>query len=300
MRRKADGEDNILYFVSSGYIILIVVVIGGMFVHNLLDFVRKSRKQLMYRRGLIQRPPVPHRLYLRMSLGERIQHGFLLVSFITLVLTGFALRFPDAWWVAPIRSLSPWMFELRGLLHRIAAVVMVGASLYHLYYVFFVPRGKQLLRDLLPVRQDITDAFRVLKYNLGFSKEKPKFGRFSYIEKSEYWALVWGTVVMAITGIILWLDNTFLGLLGKLWWDVARTMHYYEAWLATLAIIVWHFYFVIFNPDSYPINLAFWKGTLTEEEMEEEHPLELERLKHLARQEEESGTDEEVIEAPRR
>jgi len=293
----AKGEDQILYLVSSGYIILIVVLIGGMFLHNLLDFIRKSRKQLMYRRGLIPRPPVPHRLYLRMSLSERIQHGLLLTSFITLVLTGFALRFPDAWWVAPVRNLSPWMFELRSLLHRIAAVLMVCASLYHVYYLLFVPRGKQLLRDLIPVRQDITDAFKVLKYNLGFSKEKPKFGRFSYIEKSEYWALVWGTVVMAATGVVMWLDNTFLGLLGKLWWDVARTVHYYEAWLATLAIVVWHFYFVIFNPDSYPINLAFWKGTLTEEEMEEEHPLELERLKDLDRQAEASGDEEEAIEA---
>jgi cytochrome b subunit of formate dehydrogenase len=277
---NGNGEDGILYFVSSGYIILIVVLIGGMLVHNFLDFVKKSKKQLMYRRGLIQRPPVPHRLYLRMTLGERVQHGLLVLSFITLVITGFALRFPDAWWVAPVRTISPFMFEIRSLLHRVAALLMVGASLYHVYYIFFVPRGKQLLRDLLPVRQDITDAIQVMRYNLGFSKEKPLFGRFSYIEKSEYWALVWGTVVMAITGIILWADNTFLGLLGKLWWDVARTIHYYEAWLATLAIIVWHFYFVIFNPDSYPINLAFWKGTLTEEEMEEEHPLELRQL-HL-------------------
>jgi cytochrome b subunit of formate dehydrogenase len=86
-------------------------------------------------------------------------------------------------------------------------------------------------------------------------------------------------MVMAATGVILWFDNTFLGLFTKLWWDVARTIHYYEAWLATLAIIVWHFYFIIFNPDIYPLNLAFWKGTLTEEEMEEEHPLELEEIK---------------------
>jgi hypothetical protein len=84
---------------------------------------------------------------------------------------------------------------------------------------------------------------------------------------------------MSITGVILWFDNTFLGLLTKLGWDVARTIHYYEAWLATLAIIVWHFYFVIFNPSSYPLNLAFWKGTLTEEEMEDEHPLELKRIR---------------------
>ena len=87
---------------------------------------------------------------------------------------------------------------------------------------------------------------------------------------------------MGGTGLILWFDNTFIGLLTKLGWDVARTVHYYEAWLATLAIIVWHFYFVIFNPDIYPINLAFWKGTLTEREMEDEHPLELERLKAKA------------------
>lgn len=296
LQAKGEGDDNILYLVSSGYVILIVVIIGGMLLHNLFDFIKKSKKQLMYRRGLIQRPPIPHRLWLRMSLSERIQHGLLLVSFITLVLTGFALRFPDAWWVVPMRNFSPWMFELRSLSHRIAAVVMVSASLYHLYYVLFVPRGKKLIRDLLPVSQDITDAIRVLKYNLGFSNEKPQFGRFSYIEKSEYWALVWGTAVMAITGIIMWADNTFLGLLGKLWWDVARTIHYYEAWLATLAIIVWHFYFVIFNPDSYPINLAFWKGTITEEEMEEEHPLELERMKDLGLQADGSGNEEVIIE----
>jgi cytochrome b subunit of formate dehydrogenase len=280
----AESNDKILYFISNGYIGLIAVVIGGMFFHNLLDFIRKSRRHLQYRRGDLPRKHAAHRLYVRMTLAERIQHGTLLVSFITLVLTGFALRYPDAWWVAPIRNLSPWMFELRGILHRIAAVVLVGASVYHLYYLFVVPRGKQLLRDLLPRRQDLVDAAGVVQYNLGLTKEKPLFGRFSYVEKSEYWALVWGTAVMGVTGVILWFDNTFLGLLTKSGWDIARTVHYYEAWLATLAIVVWHFYFVIFNPDTYPINLAFWKGTLTEEEMEEEHPLELQKLQEEQRQ----------------
>ena len=272
------GSDRILYLVSTGYILLIALVIGGMLIHNLLDFVRKSKRQLMYRRGILRRDHVGHRLYLRMSLGERMQHGSLLVSFFVLVLTGFALKFPDAWWVAPLRDISPVMFAARGILHRAAGVVLVLAGLYHCHYVLFVPRGKQLIRDLMPVPADIRDAIAVLKYNVGISGVKPAFGRFSYIEKSEYWALVWGTIVMALTGVILWFDNTFLGLLTKLWWDVAGTVHYYEAWLATLAIIVWHFYFVIFNPDIYPVNLAFWKGTLTEEEMSEEHPLELEAI----------------------
>jgi cytochrome b subunit of formate dehydrogenase len=274
-----EAKEEILYMVATGYVILIIVVVGGMFLHNVFDFIKKSKHQLMLRRGHITRKQAGHRLYLRMSLGERLQHGTLVVSFALLVFTGFALKFPDAWWVVPVRNLSPIMFDLRGIMHRIAGVVMVVAGLYHVYYVFFVPRGKKLIRDLLPVRQDVTDAIGVLKYNLGMSTTKPAFGRFSYIEKSEYWALVWGTMVMAATGAILWFDNTFLGLLTKLWWDVARTVHYYEAWLATLAIIVWHFYFVIFNPDVYPMNLAWWKGTLTEEEMEDEHPRELEETK---------------------
>ncbi len=273
-------DEPLLYWISTSYIMLIVITIGGMMAHNLFDFVRKSKRKLMIRRGLIIEEHYGRGLYLRMSLSERLQHVTLLVSFITLVLTGFALKYPDAWWVVPIRNISPLMFDIRGIVHRIAGVILVLVSLYHLYYIFFVTRGKQLIRDLLPTLRDAADAVGVLKYNLGISEVKPKFGRFSYIEKSEYWALIWGTIVMAATGFVLWFDNTFLGLLTKLGWDVARTIHYYEAWLATLSIIAWHFYFVIFNPDIYPINLAFWKGTLTEEEMADEHPLELENIRN--------------------
>jgi len=277
-----EEREPVLYWVAMAYILMIVLVIGGMFVHNLLDFVRKSKRQLMVRRGLIEEEHGGHALYVRMSLNERVQHGTLVVSFITLVITGFALKFPEAWWVAPFRSVYPGAINIRSAIHRIAGVVMVLASLYHVYYLAVVPRGRQLLKDLLPGPQDLRDVFAVVRYNLGWSSVRPKFGRFSYIEKSEYWALVWGTILMGATGVILWFDNTFMNLLSKLGWDVARTVHYYEAWLATLAIIVWHFYFVIFNPDIYPINLAFWKGTLTEREMLDEHPLELEKLRAQA------------------
>jgi cytochrome b subunit of formate dehydrogenase len=273
------SDDDVLRFVASTYIVLIGATIGMMLFHNVIDFITRSRRKLAVRRGDIVRPHAGHRLYLRMSVAERVQHGSLLLSFFLLVVTGFALRYPEAWWVAGIRSLSPWMFEIRGVIHRIAAVVMVAASVYHLYYIFIVPRGKQLIHDLLPVRNDIAEAFGVLKYNLGLAKGRPLLGRFSYAEKMEYWALIWGTIVMTVTGVILWFDNTFLGLLTKLGWDIARTVHFYEAWLATLSIVIWHFYFVLFNPDTYPINIAFWKGTLTEEEMQDEHPRELLEIK---------------------
>lgn len=277
-------EEPLLYFVSTTYIILIITIISGMFFHNLLDFIKKAKRQLMIRRGLIPHHRVSRRLYLRMTVSERIQHLSLMLSFFTLVITGFMLKYPDAWWVVSIRNISSHIFEIRGILHRVAAVVMILASLYHVYYISFTERGRQLIKDLLPVRKDIIDAIAVLRYNLGLSNTKPKFDRFSYIEKSEYWALVWGTIVMAVTGFILWFDNTFIGLLTKLGWDVARTIHYYEAWLATLSIFVWHIYFVIFNPDVYPMNLAWIKGTLTETEMEEEHMLELERIKREERE----------------
>jgi len=201
------------------------------------------------------------------------------------------LRFPDAWWVSSIRNLLPNAFEMRSLIHRTAAVIMVAVSLYHFSYLIFTSRGRKLAYDLFPRLQDAKDMLEVLKYNFGFSKEKPKFGRFSYIEKSEYWALVWGTIVMTITGIFLWFDNTFIGVLTKLGWDVARTVHYYEAWLAFLAIVVWHFYFIIFNPDVYPMNLAWLKGTISEEEMEDEHPLELEEIKKNSAEQEDENPD---------
>jgi cytochrome b subunit of formate dehydrogenase len=276
---QADSEDDLIYFVSNIYVMLIVMTIGGMALHNILDFVRKSKRRLKHRRHGAHEEEIGHALYVRMTLNERLQHGIFALSFITLVVTGFMLRYPDAWWVVSIRSISESIFEIRGIIHRAAAVIMVLASLYHIYYIFFVPRGKQLIRDLLPRISDAYDALNVAKYNLGISKEKPLLDRFSYIEKAEYWALIWGTFVMGLTGVILWFDVNFINIIGKNWWDVSRVIHYYEAWLATLAIIVWHFYFIIFNPDIYPMNLAWWKGTISEEEMADEHPLELRRIK---------------------
>lgn len=215
-----------------------------------------------------------------MTVSERIQHASFAISFITLVITGFMLRYPESWWVEHIRDLSGDAFTYRSYLHRIAAAVMVTASVFHIIHLVFTARGRQFIKDMLPKYKDLTDALGIAMFNLGISKVKPKLDRFSYVEKAEYWALIWGTIVMTLTGLIMWFDNTFMGLFTKLGWDIARTVHYYEAWLAFLAIVVWHFYFVIFNPDIYPVNLAFIKGTISEEEMAEEHPLELERIKN--------------------
>jgi formate dehydrogenase gamma subunit len=223
--------------------------------------------------------------YLRMTLNERVQHFFLLSSFITLVITGFALKFPESLWVTWIRLiLGEGAFGFRGDLHRIAAVLMVAVSLYHLRYIIFTKRGREFVADMWFKKTDITDITKTLKYYFNRSKEHPKYRRFSYIEKMEYWAVVWGTVIMGATGSVLWFENTFMPVISNSGMDIATAIHYYEAILASLAILVWHFYFVIFNPDVYPMNKAWFTGTLSKEEMELEHPLWLEEIENAEKE----------------
>jgi len=280
---QRDGSP-LLYWIATFYLILITGVIGGMVVHNGLDFLKKTRRKLAIQKGEIREPHMAHRLYLRMTAHERMQHGILVVSFVVLVFTGFMLRFPEAWWVVALRGISDRAFEWRSIIHRVAGVVMLAGGVWHLGYLGCTKSGRKLFLDLLPRWGDLVDPWQVLQYNLGLRKHKPAFGRFSYIEKVEYWAMVWGTLLMGVTGAILWFDNTSMNLFSKLGFDVSRTIHYYEAILATLAIIFWHFYFVIFNPDVYPMNLAWLTGRMSEAEMHEEHPLQLAELKKAEKQ----------------
>jgi len=217
--------------------------------------------------------------YIRMTRNERIQHFFLLSSFIVLVITGFWLKFPEAWWVKWIvYIIGENAFEARGIIHRVASIVLIIVSVYHLFYISFTQSGRKLVKDLFPAKNDIIVFKDSMLYLINKRSEKPKFGRFSYIEKMEYWAVVWGTVIMGATGFILWFKDFFFKYFSNTGMDIATAIHYYEAILASLAILVWHFYFIFLNPDVYPMNKAWWSGLLTREEMEKEHPLELEEL----------------------
>jgi len=154
---------------------------------------------------------------------------------------------------------------------------MVLACLWHLAYLP-TRRGRAHLWAMLPRYQDVREAVLNLAYLLGLRAEPPGFDRFSYIEKAEYWALIWGSVVMAGTGFMLWFENWTLKFLAKWVLDVATLVHYYEAWLAASAILVWHFYYVIFNPDVYPMDWTWLTGKVSEETLRHEHPREYERL----------------------
>jgi cytochrome b subunit of formate dehydrogenase len=196
---------------------------------------------------------------IRMLPFERIQHAVLAISFLTLVWTGFALKYPDQWWARPLLLLEG-AHSMRSLIHRVAAAVFIGISVTHLISLIASRKLRDHWKEMLPNTNDPREALSGFAYNLGLGDHPPVRSPHSYIEKAEYWAVVWGAVVMAASGTMLWANNLTLKLLPKAWLDVATSVHFYEALLATLAIVVWHFYSIIFDPDVYPLNTAFLTG----------------------------------------
>jgi formate dehydrogenase gamma subunit len=212
----------------------------------------------------------------RMTRWEMGQHSLLLIAFLFLITTGFALRFSDSWWSGFLFGREGG-FPLRHLIHRISAVVLVLLSVAHLFYLRG-GRGREFVRQIIPSLEDLTQFRQMIRYNLGTSNERPRFGRFSFGEKFEYWALVWGMIIMTTTGFMLWFDDYVVKILPKIALDVMRVIHYYEAWLATLSILIWHLYSTVFNPKLYPMNPSWLTGEMPIEQYRHEHPGESEAI----------------------
>ncbi len=242
-----------------------------------------------------RREPLTKRVaggYQRWTRWERVQHWLLAASFIILAITGFALRYPTAWWMKPFAG-HERIFALRSLIHREAGVVFLGLSVVHIVWLVATRRGRAQLAALAPGLGDLVDAIRTFGHNLGFKIAPARFRRYGYAEKAEYWALVWGGIVMGVTGIALWAKDQTLAHSPRWVIDLLTVIHLYEAWLATLAIVVWHFYFVIFSPDIYPLQSSMVTGVLDEETMKDEHGAEWDELQQ-AEAASRAGTEERV------
>lgn len=258
---QARTEPLAVGWVRKLYLWLIPITIGLMLLHNVGDWVRKLHR-LRFSRAPI---PVERSAVLpqfRMFGFERLQHALLAVSFMILAWSGFALKYPGQWWARPMlfwEASSP----VRSVVHRIAAVVFIAVTVMHVISLLSSPRLRQNWRGLWPKRRDVTEAAGTFAYNMGLLAQRPTQSEHSYVEKVEYWAVVWGAVVMILTGVILWANAFALEWLPKSVLDVATAVHWYEALLATLAILVWHFYSVIFDPDVYPLDTAALTGFST-------------------------------------
>ncbi|MDF7798475.1 cytochrome b/b6 domain-containing protein [Pontiellaceae bacterium B1224] len=243
-------EKNASTVVRNIYIMLFFIVLGGMLIHNALDLYRKLHEHF---KKLRESGGGPH----RMTLNERIQHGILASTFIILGYTGFALVNPDAWWARPFVGQT---YDIRGLGHRLMAIIFITLSVYHLSYICFTKRGRWQIHQLAPRWSDFVHFGQMIMFYLGLRKERARFEHYSYIEKAEYWALVWGSVVMVITGALLTFEEWTLALFPKWFFDVCLAIHYYEAILACAAIVIWHFYFVMFDPEEYPVKWTAFSG----------------------------------------
>jgi cytochrome b subunit of formate dehydrogenase len=280
---SADTGSVAVRWVRKIYIGMIFAVIGAMLLHNLI----------MWRRKALLARDASHRAVTRMTRQQRIQHLIMLTSFIVLVITGFALKYPDSWF-ASMLSLGE---RMRGWIHRIAGAVLIAVGFYHMIYLAITKEGRKLVIDFFPKPKDATDALRTMQHYARLGGKRPEFGRFTYAEKAEYWALVWGLFVMATTGIALWAKVIVGNLLPRWWLDVATAIHFYEAVLATLAIIVWHFYQVFLDPDVYPMNWAWWDGRMSVEHYREEHGMDSETLMAVAEAEATSSEEGETLAA---
>ena len=212
--------------------------------------------------------------YLRFPLARRIEHWVMMLSFTTLGLTGIPQKFSTSnISISVINALGG--IEVLRTIHHTAAVVLLLGSAWHLLvmgYSVFVLRDKM---SMLPTFQDAKDGLQALLYNIGFAKTYPQMGRYTFEEKMEYWAFVWGTAVMTITGFLMWNPITSTKYLPGEFVPAAKAAHGGEAVLAVLAIIIWHMYGVHIKR----LNKAMFTGKQTETEMLHEHPLELADIK---------------------
>ena len=211
--------------------------------------------------------------YLRFNLSQRIEHWAMVLAFTVLAVTGLPQKFAGDGWAETMIAVFGGI-EFTRLIHHAAAILLLVASIYHLVNLMYQVIVKRVRWTMFPQLQDAFDAVHAVLYNAGLRREPPRYDHFAWGEKFEYWALVWGTFIMALTGFMLWnpiITSRFVS--GDVI-PAAKAAHGAEAILAVLAVLIWHFYNVHFKG----LNKAMFTGKLSEHEMAEEHSLELARL----------------------
>lgn len=217
-------------------------------------------------------PPNPES-WRRFTVPQRIEHLVLTLSFTVLGVTGLVQKYA-------LNSLSEWLIGMMGgiqstrILHRWAAIVFSLLAVYHIIAVAYKLLVRRVSMTLFPTARDIKDGLHSLRFSLFLSKNPPNMPRYNFAEKLEYWALIWGGIIMMMTGFMLWNPLITTAFLPGQFIPAAKAVHGAEAVLAVLAILIWHFY----NVHIKMFNKSMFTGKLTRHQMEEEHGAEWDEI----------------------
>ncbi len=231
-------------------------------------------------------------VFVRMTAQQRLQHALIILTFTTLVLTGFPLLYPN-WRIWAWFDIGGRAFEVRSLLHRIGGVGLIVASLWHVAYVMLTEEGSRYFREMMPKLIDARQLVESVMHSIGLGEalhrrgvlrgvlerspwlrgaERPRYGKYNWIEKFEYLAIVWGNFVMILTGLGLWFFEATFAIFPKPVWDIIKLVHGFEALLAFLAIIVWHMYCVHLNPEVFPMTRMWLDGRISGKLLRQHYP----------------------------
>ena len=211
--------------------------------------------------------------FTRFTIDRRIEHILLITSFTLLCLTGLPQKFAGAAWAEAIIAALGKIETVR-IIHRIAATVFILEIVYHAVALGYKAFVRRVGMSMIPGGKDVIDGLQAFLYNLGFAKSRPRAGRYTFEEKLEYWAMVWGSVIMILTGLMMWNPIATASFLPGEVIPAAKAAHGAEALLAFLGILIWHFY----NVHLRHFNKSIFTGKMDRQEMEHEHPLELNHL----------------------
>ncbi len=218
--------------------------------------------------------PDGSRVFVRFDNRDRIQHQILIGSFTTLGFTGLLQSFSRIDIVGWLINVLLGGVDTLRTVHHLAAIVFGIQAIYHLAQILYLWFVKRELGSMWPSRDDLTNLVQMLKFNIDKAHERPMFDRFTFEEKVEYWALLWGTAIMGITGIFQWFPLFVTSVFPGTAIPIARSIHAWEAILAVLSILIWHMYHTVVKES----NQSIFTGVMSEEEMKEQHGLEYQRI----------------------
>ncbi len=213
------------------------------------------------------------RTFTRFALGQRWEHGILILSTFVLLITGLPQKYRDMSWSQDLLS-TPERLELIRQIHHIAAVILALEAIYHLGRAIYLLARRRMPADMFPNVQDIKDAWHMMQYLLFLRKDKPAFGKYNFEQKVTYWFLFFGFAMMGISGFIIWFPVQFTQFLPGGVVPASKMAHSTESVVAAIFIVIWHIYHVHIER----LNLSIFTGRLSEGEMQKYHGKEYERL----------------------